>query len=75
MAIEMSKAVSLQLRLVDGAGDGGSPKYVTRSFSGINPETSEDNLAKAAKALASLMSKPMVSSSRVEKTDLVEDVA
>ena len=75
MAINAKKAVSLQMRLIDGEGENGAPKYVARSFSGINPEAAGEDLLKAVKALGSLMAKPMASASRVEKSDLAEDDA
>lgn len=70
MAVQLSKATSIHMKVYNGLTESGANKYQTKSIAGINPDISDDDLLKVSAALETLIAKPLRSVTRVDSVDL-----
>lgn len=72
MAITLDKALTMHIKVYNGVNANGTDKFQTKSLNDINPEISDDDFVKAARAVSTLISKTLHSFSRVDTTELDE---
>ena len=70
MSQRIDKISSLRLKLETGTNAKGDATYSTKSFSGINPGLTDDELLGVADSLAGLQSRPLSEVSRVDTATL-----
>ena len=66
MSTQIIKDSTLKLKLETGINAKGAATYSTKSFGGINPGLTDDELLGVADGLAGLQSHPLAEVSRIE---------
>lgn len=62
--------LSLRLEIENGTKADGTTKIRSKSFSNINQQSTDDQLLQGGKAMASLMTKPVLAYKKIEVTKL-----
>ena len=73
MALQVQKEkLSLKLVSADGFTEGGKEKFRTKTYSGVNPEVTDEALYRAGEGIKSLILDDVRTIKKVEESVLVE---